>query len=122
VRRALERLLARQVVAALAGVRAGGLRGAVEPELGALLGTLRLSAAVPALSVRAPGSCERVHERRGRGRPGPQACPGERRRRTSRREARCGRPCMAARPGRPAPPLPLPAALHARQACWRAGV
>jgi len=63
VRRALERLLARQVVAALAGVRAGGLRGAVEPELGALLGTLRLSAAVPALSVRAQPCWKRVRAR-----------------------------------------------------------
>lgn len=54
VRRALERLLARQVVAALAGLRRGGLRGAVEPALGALLGTLHLASAIPALSVRAP--------------------------------------------------------------------
>ncbi|KAK9820849.1 hypothetical protein WJX81_008335 [Elliptochloris bilobata] len=50
VRRALERLLARQVVAALAGLRRGALRGAVEPALGALLGTLHLSSAIPSLS------------------------------------------------------------------------
>ena len=54
VRRALERLLARQVVAALAGLCRGGLRGAVEPALGALLGTLHLASAIPALSVRVP--------------------------------------------------------------------
>lgn len=54
MRRALERLLARQVVIALAGLRRGGLRGAVEPALGALLSTLHLASAIPALSVRAP--------------------------------------------------------------------
>lgn len=50
----LERLLARHVVAALGGLRRGGLRGATEAALGALLGTLRLSTAIPSLSVRTP--------------------------------------------------------------------
>ena len=54
VRRMLERLLARHVLAALGGLRRGGLRGTAESALGALLGTLRLSTAIPSLSVSPP--------------------------------------------------------------------
>jgi len=122
VRRALERLLARQVVAALAGMRAGGLRGAVEPELGALLGTLRLSAAVPALSVRARplGMCAHAARPRPAGAAaGPRgAAPAHDARGSTLRASLYGPPSQGNLRRR----CPLPATLRLRQACWRARV